>query len=141
MWIFLFIVLRELFMLLNRRAVLLTKFKVMMSKLEGAKTVVVGGRKGVKQQYCGVVGGQSSSFAVMKYQIKTTNLAGDPLAPPDFLTNSLVGITWRLGFGIWNPEEPEEWQDHPADFVLDFTKENVNNPVAIWNDAIKLVFE
>ena len=111
-----------------------------MSKLEGAKTVVFGGRKGVKQQYCGIVGGQSSSFAVMKSEIKTTKLTGHPQAPPDFVTNSSVGITWRLGFGIWDTEQPEEWQDHPADADLDFTKENVNNPSALWDATIKAVF-
>ena len=51
------------------------------------------------------------------------------------------GITWRLGFGINNPEQPEgeleyrppqhavrltyhipsEWQDHPADLNLPLT--------------------
>ena len=111
-----------------------------MNKLEGTKTVVFGGRKSVKQQYCGTVGGQSSSFATINSEIKTTKLTGYPQAPPDFLTNSIVGITWRLGFGIWNLEEPEEWQDHPADVRLGLTKENVNNPFAIWNDTIKAVF-
>ena len=112
-----------------------------MSKLEGAKTVVFGGRFGVNQQYCGTVGGQASTFATINTEIKSTKLTHHARAPPDFLTNSLVGITWRLGFGIWDTEEPEEWQDHPADFVLDFTKENVNNPFAIWNDTIRAVFK
>jgi hypothetical protein len=111
-----------------------------MNKLEGAKTVVFGGRKTVKQQYCGTVGGQSSDFPTINSEIKTAKLSGDPLAPPDLLTNSVIGITWRLGFGVWNPAEPEEWQDHPANVPLDLTKENVNNPLAIWNDTIKAVF-
>ena len=110
-----------------------------MSKLEGAKTVVFGGRNTVKQEYCGTVGGQSSDFSTINSEIKTTKLTGHPLAPPDLLTNTAIGITWMLGFGIWNPLEPEEWQDHPADFLLDLTKENVNNPYAIWNDTIKAV--
>jgi len=115
-------------------------FSVTMSKLEGTKTVVFGGRNSVEQQYCGTVGGQSSDFSTINSEIKTTNLTGHPLAPPDLLTNSIIGITWRLGFGVWKPEEPEEWQDHPADVLLDLTKENVNNPYAIWNDTIKAVF-
>lgn len=41
-----------------------------MSKLEGVKTVVVGGRKGVAQQYCGTVGGQSTDFSTMDTEIK-----------------------------------------------------------------------
>ena len=128
-------------MLPNRSAALQTKFnKVTMSKLEGAKTVVFGGRKGVNQQYCGTVGGESSTFATINSAIKTTNLIGHPQAPPDFLTNSVVGINWRLALGIWNQEEPEEWQDHTADFHLDLTKENVNNPLAIWNYTYTAVF-
>jgi len=31
-----------------------------MNKLEGSKTVVVGGKQDVQQQYCGTVGGQST---------------------------------------------------------------------------------
>jgi len=111
-----------------------------MSKLEGTKTVVFGGRNTVQQQYCGTVGGQMNTFAAINSEIKSTKLKGHPLSPPDLLTNSVVGITWGLGFGIWNPEEPEEWQDHPADVHLDLTKQNVNNPFAIWNDVVNTVF-
>ena len=111
-----------------------------MNKLEGAKTVIFGGRNTVQQQYCGIVGGQSSSFATINSDIKSTKLKGHPLSPPDLLTNSIVGVTWKLGFGIWNPEEPEEWQDHPANVHLALTKRNVNNPFVIWNDVIKAVF-
>ena len=114
--------------------------QITMNKLEGTKTVVFGGRNSVKQQYCGTVGGQSTDFATINSEIKSTKLKGHPLSPPDLLTNSVVGITWRLGFGIWKPEEPEEWQDHPANVPLALTKENVNNPSAIWKDVIKAVF-
>lgn len=120
---------------------ILTKLEqVTMNKLEGAKTVVFGGRDSVKQQYCGTVGGQSTDFATINSEIKSTKLKGHPLSPPDLLTNSVLGVTWRLGFGIWNTKEPEEWQDRPADVRLALTKENVNNPFAIWNDVIKTVF-
>jgi len=115
-------------------------FSITMNKLEGTKTVVFGGRDTVKQQYCGTVGGQSTNFATINSEIKSTKLQGHPLAPPDFLTNSVVGITWRLGFGIWKPDQPEEWQDHPANVRLALTKQNVNNPFAIWNDVVKAVF-
>ena len=37
------------------------------------------------------------------------------------VTNSVQGITWRLGFGIDDPTQPEEWQDHPADVNLPLT--------------------
>ena len=114
--------------------------QITMNKLEGTKTAVFGGRNTVRQQYCGIVGGQSTNFATINSEIKSTKLKGHPLSPPDFLTNSVVGITWRLGFGIWKPEEPEEWQDHPADVRLALTKDNVNNPFAIWNDVAKAVF-
>ena len=110
-----------------------------MVKHEGAKTVVYGGKQGVKQQYCGTVGGQSTDFSTIDSEIKTTHLKNHTLAPPDFLTNSVQGITWRLGFGIDSPEEPEgayvinrpgscadvykliEWQNHPADVNLALT--------------------
>ena len=112
-----------------------------MSKLEGAKTVVVGGRKTEKQQYCGTVGGQSVSWVTIDSEIKSTKLKGNALAPPDFITNSIVGINWRLAFGVWKPTEPEEWQDRPADINLNVTKETANNPFAIWNATIKAVFK
>ena len=41
-----------------------------MAKEEGAKTVVVGGKAGVQQQYCGVVGGQSTHFTNIDTEIK-----------------------------------------------------------------------
>ena len=41
-----------------------------MAELEGTKTVVVGGKKDVKQQYCGTVGGQSTDFATIDSEIK-----------------------------------------------------------------------
>jgi len=50
------------------------------------------------------------------------------------------GITWRLGYGIDNPEEPEEWQSHPADIVFPLTAETVSNPVAIWESLARQVF-
>ncbi|PVF94674.1 hypothetical protein CPB86DRAFT_800281 [Serendipita vermifera] len=96
---------------------------ITMQKKEGAKVAVVGGRQSVPQQYTGTVGGQSTSFAAIDSEIKTTHLKNHPLAPPDFIGSSYQGITWRLGFGIDNPLEPEEWQNHEADFNLPLTLE------------------
>ena len=81
--------------------------QITMAKEEGAKTVVYGGKSDVQQQYCGTVGGQSTDFSTIDSEIKTTHLKNNSLAPPDFLTNSVQGITWRLGFGVDNKEEPE----------------------------------
>ncbi|TBU28089.1 hypothetical protein BD311DRAFT_664083, partial [Dichomitus squalens] len=96
-------------------------FSITLAKEEGAKTVVYGGKRGVPQQYCGTVGGQSTDFSTIDSEVKTTHLKNNSLAPPDFLTNSVQGITWRLGFGIDNKNEPEEWQNHPADVNLALT--------------------
>ena len=41
-----------------------------MAKEEGAKTVVVGGKSDVGQQFCGTVGGQSSDFSTMDTEVK-----------------------------------------------------------------------
>lgn len=41
-----------------------------MAKEEGAKTVVIGGKHGVQQEYCGTVGGQSSDFSTMDTEVK-----------------------------------------------------------------------
>jgi len=41
-----------------------------MAKEEGVKTVVYRGRKGVQQQYCGTVGGQSTDFSTIDTEIK-----------------------------------------------------------------------
>jgi len=43
-----------------------------MAKHEGVKTVVVGGKKGVPQKYCGTVGGQSTNFAMVDTEIKVS---------------------------------------------------------------------
>ena len=41
-----------------------------MSKYEGVRTVVVGGKSDVQQDYCGVVGGQSAQFSLINTEIK-----------------------------------------------------------------------
>ncbi|KAJ7185372.1 hypothetical protein C8R46DRAFT_881566 [Mycena filopes] len=107
-------------------------FSITMAKEEGVKTVVVGGKSDVKQEYCGTVGGQSTDFSTIDTEIKTTQLKTNALAPPDLLVNGVQGITWRLGFGITDTQQPEEWQDHPADLNLALTPDLVNHPVAIW---------
>ncbi|KAJ6580011.1 hypothetical protein DFH09DRAFT_1260401 [Mycena vulgaris] len=136
-------------------------FSVTMAKEEGVKTVVVGGKKDVKQEYCGTVGGlaswiqghvyllsltpscyptgQSADYSTIDTEIKTTQLKNSSLAPPDMLVNGVQGITWRLGFGIVDTDQPEEWQDHPA-LNLQLTPDLVNNPVAIWEAVTARLF-
>lgn len=116
-------------------------FSITMSKLDGVKTVVVGGKTDTPQEYCGTVGGQSTDFSTIDTEIKTTHLKNHTLAPPDLLTNTVQGITWRLGYGIDDPKEPEEWQGHPADLNLPLTEAIVNKPVAIWESVVREVFE
>lgn len=41
-----------------------------MAKEEGSKTVVIGGRQGVEQRYCGTVGGQSTDFSTIDTEVK-----------------------------------------------------------------------
>jgi hypothetical protein len=93
-------------------------FSVPMAKEEGAKMVVVGGRSSIPQAYSGTVGGQSVLFSDIDSDVKTAGLKNDSLAPPDFITNSLQSITWRLSFGVWDKSQPEEWQARPADYNL-----------------------
>ncbi|KAH9478415.1 hypothetical protein JR316_0008870 [Psilocybe cubensis] len=112
-------------------------FSIAMQKLEGSRTVVIGGKKDVKQQYCGTIGGQSTSFTTIDTEIKTTGLKNNTLAPPDLMVNGYLGITWRLAYGVDKPTEPAEWQDHPADFNLPLTANLTNNPVAIWEEVSK----
>ncbi|GJE90953.1 hypothetical protein PsYK624_071000 [Phanerochaete sordida] len=115
-------------------------FSITMAKEEGAKTVVLGGKNDVEQRYTGTVGGQSTDFSEIDTNVKTALLKNNSLAPPDFKTNSVQGITWRLGFGIQDPTQPEEWQDHPADVNLPLTADIVNNPLAIWKKVVETVF-
>lgn len=86
-----------------------------MTKKEGAKIAVVGGRNSTEQQFTGTVGGQSTDFATIQSEVKSTHFESDPLAPPDFITNSFQGLTWRLGFAVTGNGEPEEWQNHVAE--------------------------
>ncbi|QRW23962.1 3-methyl-2-oxobutanoate hydroxymethyltransferase [Rhizoctonia solani] len=71
-------------------------FSILMHTKYNVKTVVVGGKPGTTQQYCGVVGGQSSNFAQMDSELKTFGLKKEPLSPPDFLT-----IVSRVLPGDW----------------------------------------
>ncbi|KAJ3735806.1 hypothetical protein DFJ43DRAFT_1212282, partial [Lentinula guzmanii] len=115
-------------------------FSITMSKLEGVRTVVVGGKQDTPQQYCGIVGGQSTDFSTIDTEIKSVHLKNHTLAPPDLLANIVQGITWRLGYGINDPMEPEEWQDHAADINFPLTMETVNRPIAIWEAVAKEMF-
>lgn len=61
-----------------------------MAKREHVKTIVVGGKKDLPQQYCGVVGGQSTDFSSVDTEIK----AGSSLLRRMLLlTNGLVNET------------------------------------------------
>lgn len=50
-----------------------------MAKEEGVKTVVVGGKKDVQQQFCGTVGGQSTDFSTMDTEVKVSTSRCLPL--------------------------------------------------------------
>ncbi|KAF5371707.1 hypothetical protein D9758_003451 [Tetrapyrgos nigripes] len=115
-------------------------FSIPMVKREGARTVVVGGRQGVNQQYTGTVGGQSLNGFNMFAEALNAGLVDNPLNQPILLVQGLIGITWRSAFGIDDPTQPEEWQDHSADLNLPLTAETVNNPLAIWNEVAKRMF-
>lgn len=45
-----------------------------MAKREGSKTVVVGGKHDITQQYCGTVGGQSTDFSALDTDVKVRPL-------------------------------------------------------------------
>ena len=45
-----------------------------MAKEEGAKMVVLGGKKDVQQEYCGTVGGQSTDFSTIDTNIKVCSV-------------------------------------------------------------------
>lgn len=132
-----------------------------MSKKQGVKIAVLGGRQFTAQQYTGTVGGQSTSFAAIDSEIKSTQLKSSSLAPPDFIGNAYQGLTWRLGFSVEDGVDPEEWENHEADdnfpltlatwvihlliypifFASPFINEwltsssfSVNRPEAIWKD-------
>lgn len=115
-------------------------FSITMAKEEGVRTLVYGGSADRAQQYCGVVGGQSTDFSTMDTEVKSAKLKNNTLSPPDFLTNSVQGITWRLGYGIDDPLEPEEWQDHPADINLPVSFDMVNKPEVLWAHVAGLAF-
>ncbi|CAE7140128.1 unnamed protein product [Rhizoctonia solani] len=112
-------------------------FSILMRTRYNVKTVVVGGKPGTTQQYCGVVGGQSLSFVPLNAELKSLGLKNDPLSPPDFLTNSYQGITWKLAYSPEDPSSFEEFKSHPAQFNFPLLPSTVNNPRAIWEDVNK----
>ncbi|KAG8766775.1 hypothetical protein FRC15_006130 [Serendipita sp. 397] len=112
-------------------------FTTTMVKKEGVRIAVVGGRQLMPQQYTGTVGGQSTSFTVLDSEIKSTLLKKHALAPPDFIGNAYQGLTWRLGFGLKNPSNPEEFENHQATDAFPLTVDTVNRPEALWKDLTK----
>ncbi|CAE6493211.1 unnamed protein product [Rhizoctonia solani] len=116
-------------------------FSILMHVRHKVKTVVVGGKPGTSQQYCGIVGGQSSNFALMDSELKTFELKNDSLAPPDFLTNSLQGIVWRLAFSPSDSSTFEEFKSHPAQYAFPLLPSTVNNPNALWKDVTRRLWQ
>ncbi|KAL0568287.1 hypothetical protein V5O48_013702 [Marasmius crinis-equi] len=112
-----------------------------MAKLENVKVVSIGGKFDTPQQYAGTVGGQSLDFSAIDSDIKAAGLKDDPLAPPDFITNSYQGITWRLAQGVFDEDEPEEWQSREAAENYQLTAAVVNDPWKLWNDMAAKFFE
>ena len=45
-----------------------------MTKEDGVRTVVLGGKQDVPQDYCGTVGGQSTDFSTIDTEIKVSKL-------------------------------------------------------------------
>ncbi len=45
-----------------------------MRKEDGVRTVVLGGKQDVPQDYCGTVGGQSTDFSTIDTEIKVSKL-------------------------------------------------------------------
>ncbi|KAH7335675.1 hypothetical protein B0J17DRAFT_667296 [Rhizoctonia solani] len=112
-------------------------FSILMRTKYNVKTVVMGGKQGTTQQYCGVVGGQSLNFVPFNVELKTLGLKNDTLAPPDFLTNSYQGLTWKLAYSPSDPNSFEEFKTHPAQFNFPLLPSTVNNPQAIWEDVTR----
>lgn len=86
-------------------------FQITMAKEEGSKTVVLGGKNDVQQEYTGTVGGQSTDFSTIDTEVKvcnrgpscddgsiedsprgfkSTQLKNNPLAPPDLYVVSFL---------------------------------------------------
>ncbi|KAG8736916.1 hypothetical protein FRC10_008767 [Ceratobasidium sp. 414] len=112
-------------------------FSITMATKYNVKTVVVGGRPKTTQQYCGVVGGQSTNLVTMHNEVNTVGLTNDPLAPGNFLTNSYQGLTWKLGWSLLDRNAFEEFKSHPAQFTFPLLPSTVNNPKALWTDVSK----
>ncbi|KAG8681216.1 hypothetical protein FRC08_015782 [Ceratobasidium sp. 394] len=116
-------------------------FSIKMATKYKVKTIVVGGRPGTKQEYCGVVGGQSLNLVPMQSELKTVGLKNDPLAPPDFLPNSYLGLTWKLAWSPVDAKMFEEFRSHPAQYTFPLTASTVNKPKALWEDISKRVWK
>ncbi|KAG6821171.1 hypothetical protein H0H93_005391 [Arthromyces matolae] len=83
MWKLLFVIQCEnMLMLQVVYSVLTSGEQITMSKRDGVKTVVVGGKRAMPQQYCGTVGGQSTGFSTIDTEIKVRG------APPHFAFSS-----------------------------------------------------
>lgn len=92
---------------LSMPACQLMRYQVLMSVHYGVRSVVLGGKPGAPQNYCGTVGGTTRTFFDIDTALKSAGLKNDAAAPPDLLTAAVIGVSWRLALSIRNPEEPE----------------------------------
>jgi hypothetical protein len=63
-----------------------------MAKEDGIRTVVIGGKNDVQQQYCGVVGGQSADFTTIDTEIKVSVSVGLQLRYRSHRKNLLTSV-------------------------------------------------
>ncbi|KAJ7717043.1 hypothetical protein B0H16DRAFT_1338436 [Mycena metata] len=97
---------------------------VTMAKEEGAKIVFVGGKNDVKQEHCGNVGvilQFFSDYSNLDTDTKTTHLKTNSVAPPDLSVNGVQVSPGTRALGVWDTQQPGEFQDHPVDLNLALT--------------------
>lgn len=120
-------------------------FSVLLAKKQGVTTVVTGGISDVPQQYCGYIGGESVRFsdidtALITTGLKTRTTPYQSDVPPPLEVNAAMTVTWRLAYGVHDPSQPEEWQDHTATIDFPLTADTVNKPQAVWEAVSLQVF-
>ncbi|KAH8922471.1 hypothetical protein BT69DRAFT_1243113 [Atractiella rhizophila] len=105
----------------------------------GVRTLVAGGKAGQPQQYCGTVGGASTSHKVINHILKATGLKNNLAAPPHFISDSYQGAVLQLALE-WEGAKVEEWIDHETDLTMDLTLEIVNKSESIRKAVAKQVW-
>ncbi|KAI8989136.1 hypothetical protein BD414DRAFT_415407 [Trametes punicea] len=108
-------------------------FSILMNERHNTTIAVFGGKPGLPMQFKGMAGNQVLEWSDIDSEIKTADLKGDPLAPPDLLVSGNFRHNWRIAYSFLDEQVPiVEYKSQLPHFRFPYTSDTYNNPQNLW---------